>query len=307
MKILISDPLAPEGVAMLEQEPGFEPHVRTGLSAAELESIIGDYAGIIVRSATKVTRAVIEKGAKLKVIGRAGMGLDNIDLVAAREKNIRVLNTPGASSVAVAELTLAFLLALCRRIPAADRSMKSGKWEKKLFKGTELRNKTLGLVGLGRIGREVAYRALAFGMKVKAYDPFVTRSSVEPKEVELVSLEELLADSDFISIHAPLTKETRGLIGRESLAKMKQGVYLVNCARGGIIDEEAVLEALDSGKVAGFALDVYENEPPGLTPLIAHERVVASPHIGASTAEAQLEVSLDIVRQVIAFLKSQPK
>jgi D-3-phosphoglycerate dehydrogenase len=303
IKILISDPLAPEGVALFDDEPQFQAVVNTGLSPEELESIIPEFAGLLVRSATKATRSLIEKADNLKVIGRAGMGLDNIDQEAARERDIEVLNTPGASSVAVAELVMGLMLALCREIPTADGTMKAGAWEKKRFKGIELKDKVLGLVGLGRIGREVARRAKGFDMTVIASDLYLTDEDIRAFEVEPVELDHLLSQTDFISIHAPMTEKTKGMIDAEALAKVKEGVRIINCARGGILDEGAVLEALNSGRVAGLGMDVYPQEPPQDWKLAQHEKVIATPHVGASTAEAQLGVSLDIVRQVIEFFK----
>ena len=304
-KVLVSDPLAPSGIELLQAE--FAVDVRPKLPAEELLKIIGDYDALVVRSETKVTAKVIDAAARLKVIGRAGVGVDNIDVEAATRRGIIVLNAPEGNTVAATEHTIAMMLALARNIPQAHASLSSGKWERGKFMGVEVRGKTLGILGLGRIGSGVARRALALEMEIMAYDPYVTDEQAEVLGIRLAELDEILAQADFITIHLPLTNETRGLLGRDAFAKMKPGVRIINCARGGIIDEAALAEALASGAVAGAALDVFSSEPvdPG-HPLLKAERVVLTPHLGASTAEAQVGVAVDVARGVIAALKGEP-
>ncbi len=299
MKILISDPIAEPGVELL-RERGFEVVVKTGLSEEKLASLIPPFEGIIVRSATRVTRKVIEAAQNLKVIGRAGVGLDNIDLEAARERGIKVLNSPGSTTISVAELTMGMIISCFRSIPEATLSLKSGKWEKKRFMGREIYGKTLGIIGLGRIGSEVAKRAIAFGMKVIAYDT----AEKELPGVEMVSLDRLYREADVISLHLPISPSTRHLISEESLQKMKDGVVLVNCARGGLIDEEALARALKSGKVSCVALDTFEKEPPIGSPILEFPNVVLTPHIGGQTYEGQVRASLEIAKKVADFLLS---
>lgn len=298
MKIIVSDPIADKGVEMMRQAV-IEVDVKTGLGPEELERTIGDYDAIVVRSATKVRKPIIEAGKNLKLIVRAGVGLDNIDVKYARAQGIEVMNTPAASSNAVAELTVGYLLALARRIPQTTASMRAGKWEKKRFRGNEIAGKTLGLVGYGRIGWLVAKKALALGMDIIAYDPYVA----DPRglEMEFVSLEELLQRADYISMHLPLTDETRNLIGGPQFEMMKDGVRIVNCARGGTINEDALYEAIRSGKVAGAALDVYLEEPAQDNRLFELDEVIGSPHIGAATVEAQHRVSVEVAEKVIEF------
>jgi D-3-phosphoglycerate dehydrogenase / 2-oxoglutarate reductase len=301
-RVLISEALAPEGTAILKREPGLQIDERPPLKAAELIPIIADYDALIVRSGAKVTAEVIAAATKLKVIGRAGIGVDNIDVPAATRRGIVVMNTPGGNNVTTAEHTLSLLLSTARFIPQANASLRSGKWERSKFTGTEITGKTLGVIGLGNIGRIVAERATGLQMKVVAYDPFVTPES-KPFGVELVSLEELYARSDFVTVHVPMTPETKGLIGAAAIERMKPGVRIINCARGGIVDEAALAEGIRSGKVAGAALDVYTEEPPPPDhPLIALPQVVATPHLGASTGEAQVNVAIAIAEQVVAFL-----
>src|SRR6185369_11590017 len=266
---------------------------KTGISADDLLKVIPDYDAMIVRGRTKVTASVIDAASKLKVIGRAGVGVDNIDLEAAKKHMITVVNAPTSTTIAVAELTLGLLLALAREIPRADVTMKQGQWSKKEFEGVELNGKTLGIIGYGRIGIEVGKRAAAFGMNVIVYDPNVSEDELVHSDAEPVSIQELFSWSDFISLHLPLNIQTRDLIGPLAFSQMKDGVRIVCAARGGIIDESALLGALNSGKVAGAALDVFEKEPPGLTELVAHPRVIATPHIGAQTVEAQSRASED--------------
>lgn len=278
---------------------------RTGISADELAQIIADYDALIVRGRTKVTASLLGAATRLKVVGRAGVGVDNIDLDAAKSRGVTVVNAPISTTLAVAELTFGLLLALAREIPRADASMKQGQWLKKEFEGAELHGKTLGILGMGRIGTEVARRARAFGMNVLGYDPLLTPQEIHGRTAEPVDRDELLARSDFISLHLPLTPETRGLLDADQFAKMKDGVRIVCAARGGIIDEAALLAALESGKIAGAALDVFESEPPGATELVKHPRVIATPHIGAQTAEAQSRAAEDIAHEVLNALRGK--
>ena len=301
MKVLVSDPIAEEGIKRL-RAAGIEVEVKTGLPPEELREIISEYDGLIVRSATKVTREVIEAGENLKAIGRAGIGLDNIDTEAAKERGIKVLNTPGATTISVAELTLGHMLALARHIPQGTASLKAGKWEKKRLIGTELYGKTLGIIGLGRIGREVAKRASAFGMDLVAYDPYVREGDVRNLGLKLLPLEDLLQHSDYITIHVPLTPETRHMLGKREFELMRPGVRLINCSRGGVVDEQALYEALVSGKVAGAALDVFEEEPPEDNPLLKLDNVIATPHLGASAEEGQLRAGIEVAEKMIAAL-----
>jgi D-3-phosphoglycerate dehydrogenase / 2-oxoglutarate reductase len=301
-KILISDSLAPQGLEVL-QRAGFEVDVRTSLNAPELKQIIGDYHGLVIRSSTKVTADVIECARNLKVIGRAGVGVENVDVDAASKKGIVVMNTPGGNNVTTGEHTITLMLSLARHIPQAVASLKSGQWKRDKFMGVELCNKTLGIIGIGNVGRIVAERAAGLRMKVIAYDPFVLPEAAAQIGTELVGIDELITRSDFITVHIPLTEETRGLINREAFAKMKNGVRIINCARGGIVDEHDLVEALRSGKVAGAALDVFVDEPPPPNhPLLQFEQVVATPHLGASTDEAQINVAIAVAEQIDDFL-----
>ncbi len=290
-KILIADTLDKEAVAELQKVPGFEVSVKTGLSEAELVQVIPEFEVAVVRSATKITRPVIEAGKNLKLLIRAGIGLDNIDVVAAKEKGIEVANTPAATSISVAEHTLGLMLGAVRHHGPANLSMKQHKWEKKAFTGTELYGKTLGIIGFGRIGKEVAKRALAFGMKVLAYDVIQISTDLP---VNQVSLEELVKQSDIITLHLP--KTPKPVLGEAEFAMMKDGVVVVNVARGGVVDEKALLQALNSGKVKAAALDVFEKEPPEDFTLIDHPRVTATPHLGAAAEEGQKRAGLEVVR-----------
>lgn len=300
VKVIISDPIAGIGVEMMRQA-GIEVDVETGLAPEELERTVGGYDIIIIRSATKVRKPIIEAAKNLKLIVRAGVGLDNIDVEYAKSKGIEVMNTPAATSNAVAELTVGYLFALARRLPQTTASMRAGKWEKKKFSGSEIAGKTLGLVAYGRIGWLVAKKALALGMEIIAYDPYV--SDPRGLEMEFVSLEELLKRADYISMHLPLTNETRDLIGGPQFELMKDGVRIINCARGGTINEDALYEAIVSGKVAGAALDVYLEEPARDNKLFELDEVIGSPHIGASTVEAQHRVGVEVAEKVIEFQK----
>ncbi len=298
MKVLVSDKLAPEGLAILKKEKGIQVDVKTGLTPGELRKIIKDYDGLIVRSGTKVTREVIASAQRLKIIGRAGVGLDNVDVEAASRKGIVVMNTPGGNTISTAEHTLSMILALSRNIPEAYLSLRAERWERKKFMGVEIYGKTLGVIGLGRIGAEVAKRAMGFGMKVLAFDPYLSLDKVKTLNIESVDLKELLKRADYITVHTPLTTETKHLISDKEIALMKDGVRIINCARGGIVDEQALVKALKSGKIAGCALDVFEQEPPGKNELLKLDNVVVTPHLGASTEEAQVNVAIDIARQI---------
>ncbi|HAR36868.1 MAG TPA: 3-phosphoglycerate dehydrogenase [Acidobacteria bacterium] len=290
-RILIADHLDQEAVEELKKVPGFEVTVKTGLSESELVQIIPGFEVAVVRSATKITRPVIEAGKDLKLLIRAGIGLDNIDVAAAKEKGIEVANTPAATSISVAEHTLGLMLGAVRHHGPANLSMKQHKWEKKAFTGTELYGKTLGIIGFGRIGKEVAKRALAFGMTVLAYDVIQITTDLP---VKVVSLEELLGQADIITLHVP--KTPRPILGEAEFARMKDGVVIVNVARGGVVDEKALLQALNSGKVKAAALDVFEKEPPEDFSLIDHPKVTATPHLGAAAEEGQKRAGMEVAR-----------
>src|SRR5579862_5727084 len=298
MKIIVADKISERGIALL-RETGWEVLLST---AASLPSEIANADGLIVRSATKANAALIEKAPKLRVIGRAGVGVDNVDVEAATRRGILVMNTPGGNAVSVAEHTFALMLAMARAVPQANASTQAGKWEKSAFSGTELRGKTLGLVGLGRVGMEVARRARGLEMKVLAHDPYVTPAVAREVEVELVPLDEVLRESDVVSLHTSLSAATEKMIGAEAIGKMKKGARLVNCARGELIDEPALAEALKSGKLSGAALDTFAQEPPKDSPLIGLPNLIATPHIAGSTAEAQEEVGTAIAQQVRDYL-----
>ncbi|MFO7899152.1 MAG: phosphoglycerate dehydrogenase [Planctomycetota bacterium] len=305
MKVLITDTLSDAGKEILKAA-GHEVLDGTGLSGQELLDAVADSHALIVRSGTQVTAEVIEAGRELTVIGRAGVGVDNIDLDAATRQGVVVMNTPEGNTISAAELTMAMILALSRHIPQAQMSLVQGKWDRKAFRGTELRGKTLGIIGVGRIGRAVARRAAAFGMKVVGYDPFIASAASQTLDIEMTEFDELIRTADYISVHTPLTDETRGMLGADEIAKMKDGVRLVNCARGGIVDEAALVEGLTSGKVAGCALDVYAAEPPTESPLLGLENVVCTPHLGALTREAQQSVAEQVATQVCEVLDGKP-
>jgi D-3-phosphoglycerate dehydrogenase len=303
VKVLVSDSLAPQGLDVLQKSPGLEVDYRPECPPAELLQAIADAEGLVVRSGTKVTAAVLDAAPKLRVIGRAGIGVDNVDVSRATALGIVVVNTPEGNNVTTAEHAIALLVSLARHIPQATASMKAGEWKKNAFTGLELFHRTLGVIGLGNIGRIVAQRAQGLGMRVVASDPHISADVAAKADVELVGLDELLARADAITIHVPRTKETTGLLGREALRKARRGVLVVNAARGGIVDEAALLEALDSGQVGGAALDVFVKEPPPKDhPLVAHERVICTPHLGASTEQAQLNVAVSVAEQVRDFL-----
>lgn len=301
MRVLVSDSLSDKGIEILKKA-GLEVDVKTGMKPEELKSCIGKYHGLVIRSATKVTSEIIEAALNLKVIGRAGSGLDNVDKVAASKKGIVVMNTPGGNTITTAEHTIAMMFSLARMVPQATASMKSGKWEKKKFMGIELFNKTLGVVGIGNIGGEVAKRAQGLQMNIVTYDPFLSEDKAKALGVEKVELRELFERSDFITVHTPITPETRNLINRDTIAIMKNGVRIINCARGGIVNEKDLYEALENGRVGGAALDVFEKEPPVDFTLIGHERVICTPHLGAATGEAQENVAIAVAEQIADYL-----
>ena len=303
-KILVTDGLDQSGLDILRSHADVDD--RRDISADELLKAIPDYDGLIVRGRTKVTASVLEAGTRLKAIGRAGVGVDNIDLDAAKKRNVTVVNAPMSTSIAVAELTFGLMLALAREIPRADAGMKQGKWLKKELEGAELNGKTLGVIGFGRIGVELGKRAAAFGMNVIAYDPLISEDEISKRGAEPVSIQDLYAWSDFISLHLPLNVQTRDMIGPLAFSQMKDGARIVCAARGGIIDESALVAALNSGKVAGAALDVYAVEPPGETETVRHPKVIAMPHIGAQTAVAQSRASEDIANEVLSALQDKP-
>jgi len=299
IKILVSDALSEEGLRILNEIKDFQVDVKLGLKPEELKSIIKDYQALLVRSATKVTKDIIDAASNLKVIGRAGVGLDNVDLDAATQKGIIVMNTPGGNTISTAEHAVSMILSLSRSIPQANASTKKGEWKRSKFMGVEVYAKVLGIVGFGRIGKEVAKRALSFGMRVLAYDPFLSREVAETLGVEVVELKDLFEQSDYITVHTPLTEETKHIVSTKQFAIMKKGVRIINCARGGIIDEQALIQAIKDGKVSGAALDVFEKEP--LSPdneLLKLENVIVTPHLGASTEEAQVNVAIEVAEIV---------
>jgi D-3-phosphoglycerate dehydrogenase len=302
-KVLVTDSLAPQGLEILERSAGIEVVNSPGLSPGELEEAIADADALVIRSGTKVTEAVVAAAKQLKVIGRAGIGVDNVDVGAATQRGIVVMNTPGGNTITTAEHAIALIVSLARHIPQATASMKAGRWEKKKLTGMELYNCTLGVVGLGNVGRIVADRARGLGMKVIAHDPFISATASNKIEFELVSFDDLLARADIISVHVPKTNDTIGLLGEEAFAKAKPGVLVINCARGGIVDEAALLAALDQGQVGGAAVDVFVEEPPPEGhPLIAHDKVICTPHLGAATDQAQVNVAIAVAEQVRDYL-----
>jgi len=301
MKVLVSDSLSPRGIEILKTA-GLDVDVQTGMSPEELKASIGGYHGLIIRSATKVTSEILERATNLKVIGRAGSGLDNVDRVSATKRGIVVMNTPGGNTITTAEHTIALMFALARQIPQAMASMKAGEWEKKRFMGVELYNKTIGIIGIGNIGKQVAKRALALEMNVIGYDPYLSDENANEMGIEKVELPALFSRSDFITIHTPITTDTRNLINQKTMQGMKKGVRIINCARGGIINENDLYAALKSGMVAGAALDVFEKEPPGDNPLLTLDNVICTPHLGAATQEAQENVAIAVAEQVADYL-----
>ncbi len=301
-RVLVSDTLAKEGIEIFKNAPGIEVDIMTDLTPDELKDIIKNYDGLAIRSATKVTEEIIAAAERLKVVGRAGIGLDNVAVEAASKKGIVVMNTPGGNTITTAEHAIAMMLSLARRIPQATASTKAGKWEKKKFMGCEVSNKTLGIIGIGRVGSIVANRAQGLTMNVMAYDPFISYEAAEKMGILLAPLDEVLQKADFISVHTPLTEETRGLINAASFEKMKDGVFVINCARGGIIDEDDLHAALVSGKVAGAALDVFVDEPTKNMKLLSLDNIICTPHLGASTDEAQRNVAIAIAQQIVDCL-----
>lgn len=297
-KVLVSDALSEEGLKVLKDEKELQVDVKLKLPPEELKALIKDYDALVVRSSTKVTKDIIEAADKLKVIGRAGVGLDNVDADAASKRGIIVMNTPAGNTISTCEHTWSLMLSMSRNVPNANASLKEGKWDRNKYMGVELYGKTLGIIGLGRIGTEVARRAMAFGMRVIAYDPYLTVERANDLGVELVEVKDIIRESDYITVHTPITNETKHLIGEKEFDRMKKGVRLINCARGGIIDEKALIKALESGKVAGAALDVYEDEPPKDFSMFKNDKLVATPHLGASTEEAQVNVAIEVAKQV---------
>ena len=305
-KVLVADAVAGEGVSLLRRA-GFEVDVRTGLSKDELTAVIGNYDALAVRSETRVSAEVLQAAHKLKIIGRAGVGVDNIDVEAATQKGILVVNSPEGNTLAAAELTVALLLALSRNVAPAASALKGGQWQRSRYVGVEVYGKTVGVIGLGKIGREVARRLRAMEMSILAFDPFLTNEQAEALGVRLASLDTIYRQSDYITVHVPKTPQTTGMIGAEQIAQMRDGVRLINVARGGIINEAAVLEGLNSGKIAGAAFDVWTTEPTEPdNPLVLHPKMLATPHLGASTEEAQIGVAVDIAEQIVDVLQGRP-
>ncbi|MFN0150912.1 MAG: hydroxyacid dehydrogenase [bacterium] len=304
MRSLVADSLSSSGLEILRDGGRFEVAVADTINAHELLDRIPDFHALVVRSRTKVTRDVIARGAALRVIGRCGVGLDNIDVAAARERGVAVVSAAGASAVSVAELTLGLMISLVRRIPEADASVRAGKWERSRFMGSELSGKTLGLIGLGNIGREVALRARAFGMDVIYHDPYLPPAAAAGSPATVAPLKALLETADIISIHIPLSDETRYLISVDAFERMKTGAFLLNVSRGGIVDEAALLAALRGGRLAGAALDVFEMEPPERSDITSDPRVIVCPHIGASTKEAQERAGIEVARRVVEILRA---
>lgn len=306
-KVLVSDPISDMGIQQLVDASDVSVDKKTGLSEEELIAIIGDYDAMLVRSQTRVTANIMKAGKKLKVVGRAGVGVDNIDLEAATQNGIIVINAPDGNTITTCEHTFAMMMALARHIPQAYKKTVSGTWDRKSFLGVELRNKTLGVLGMGRIGSEVAKRAKAFGMNIMGFDPFMTEERAEKLGVKLGSVDDIVRNADFITVHTPLTPETRHMIGKSQFDVMKRGMRIVNCARGGIIDEEALVQAIDEGIVEGAAFDVFEKEPPAADhPFLGHPSIVVTPHLGASTVEAQENVAIDVSEQVLHILRNEP-
>jgi D-3-phosphoglycerate dehydrogenase len=303
-KVLVSDSLSKDGLEFLKQAKGIEVEYKPGLSEDDLAKALAGVDGLVIRSGSKVTAKVIEAADKLRVIGRAGIGVDNVDVKAASRRGIIVMNTPTGNAVTTAEHALALLFSVARKVPLASSLMKEGKWEKKVLEGRELAGKTLGVIGLGNIGRIVADRARGLRMNVVGYDPFMTAERAAELGIELLTLDELFGRSDAITVHTPLTAETKNLVNDTTIAKMKKGVLLVNAARGGIYDEAALVRGLESGQIGGVGLDVFPEEPPGLTEIVKHPKSVVTPHLGASTEEAQLRVALEIAQQVVAYLQT---
>ena len=304
MKVLISDALGEQGVNMFKEAGDIDVDVNTGLSPDELKRIIGNYDALVIRSATQVTANLLEAATRLKVVGRAGIGLDNVDIPAATKQGVVVMNTPEGNVVTTAEHAISMMLALSRNIPQGTALLKAGRWDKKNLQGREVFNKILGVIGCGKIGSIVADLARGLKMQVIVHDPYVSSDIIKKKGFEGVTLEQLFQRSDYITVHVPKLKDTIGLINKAAFEKMKDGVMIINCARGGIVNETDLLDALTTGKVAGAALDVFETEPPGNLPLLQHDRLICTPHLGASTQEAQTNVAVAIAGQIIDYLKT---
>ena len=306
MKVLVCDPISDLGINVLRQEPEVEVDVKLKLSEDEICAIVADYHAIIVRSETKITKKIIEHAAQLKVVGRAGVGIDNIDVESATLNGVVVVNTPDGNTISAAEHTMGMMLALARHIPQADQSLRQGQWNRSKYMGVEMRNKKLGIIGYGKIGSEVGKRAKAFGMEIMVYDPYVNPEAANRAGVELVDLDTLLKQSDIITVHMPLTSETKYMIDKKQFAKMKDGARILNVARGGIINEADLYDAIISKKVAGAALDVYEKEPNTQSPLFTLPEVIVTPHLGASTQEAQVNVAIDVAYEILRVLRGEP-
>jgi D-3-phosphoglycerate dehydrogenase len=305
-KVLVSDPISDLGISLLVEASDITIDKKIGLSEDELVAIIGEYDALLVRSQTRVTEKIMTAGKQLKVIGRAGVGVDNIDLDAATKRGIIVINAPDGNTITTCEHTFAMMMALARHIPQAYMKTVGGEWDRKSFVGVELRNKVLGVLGMGRIGSEVAARAKAFGMEIYGYDPFLTEERADKLGVRKASVDDIIRNADFITVHTPLTAETRHMIGKDQFAIIKKGVRIINCARGGIIDELALIEAIDAGQVAGAAFDVFEVEPPAADhPFLSHPKVIVTPHLGASTIEAQENVAIDVSEQLLHILRGE--
>ena len=303
-KILVSDKLADDGINYLNDQSDIQVHIQTGLNEDELCEIIGEYDALLIRSDTKVTKKVLQAATNLKVVGRAGIGVDNVDIPAATEQGVIVMNTPDANATTTAELAIAHMFSLSRNLPEASHSVRAGKWERSQLVGSEINHKTFAILGFGTIGRLAAKRAVGLGMKVIAYDPFVTPEIFEECGAESVDLETLVKQADYLTLHCPMIEKTRGIIGAEQLKMMKKTAMLINCARGGLVDEAALYDALKNGEIAKAALDVYETEPPKDSPLFELDNITFTPHLGASTREAQVAVSVEIAIQAVTYLKT---
>ncbi len=304
VRVLVADSISDKGIELLRSTPGFEVTVKTGMKEDELKRTVGEYDAMIVRSATQVTEPILDKPGRLRAIGRAGTGVDNIHLEAASRAGVVVMNTPGGNSVAAAELTFALLLAMARNVPQANADLRDGRWERKKYMGVEVACKVLGIIGLGRIGREVARRAQGFRMEVIGYDPFVTGDAASDYGIRYVSLDDLVAQSDFITLHVPYSAETHHMIDAKAIRRMKPGARIINCARGGLIDEQALVQAIDDGHLGGAAMDVFEVEPPEDSRLLENPKIVTTPHLGASTLEAQERVGTEIADKVRDYIQN---
>jgi D-3-phosphoglycerate dehydrogenase len=309
MKVIVTDEVSDSGLQLLQDDPRITLDIRLGLSTAELHELIGDYEAIITRSGTQVDKPLLERATNLKIIARAGVGIDNVDVEAASQRGIIVVNAPFGNVNSAAEHTMAILLSMCRNVTLANASLKGGEWKRAPFTGTELKGKTIGVIGLGKVGGRVALRCKAFEAEVVTYDPYISEKRADDFGVKLVALDDLLRLSDIITVHTPLNDETRGMLGPEQFERMKDGVLIVNCARGGIYGEQATLDALNSGKVAGAAFDVWSEEPPAtetLKQLIGHPRMIVTPHLGANTLEAQKNVAVDVSKEILNYIDTKP-